>query len=96
MAPDNNIKYDAVTVHFTDESPPVVVERVLELAKSCFPSSGDPALQIIDIPTIPTGGGLFDMKLNLFRPSEVDYLLLEDGEEKTTAEIDEIFEEWEW
>jgi hypothetical protein len=46
----------------------VVVERVSDLVKSCFPGSGDPALQIIDMPPLPIGGELFDMELNLIPP----------------------------
>ena len=96
MTPDSKITYDAVIVHFTDESKPVVVERVSDLVKSCFPGSRDPALQIIDIPTLPTGGGLFDMEVNLFRPAEVDHLVLKKGEQTETARLEDLFEDWDW
>jgi hypothetical protein len=96
MARDSKITYDAVAVHFTDESDPVVIERVSDLVKSCFPGSRDPALQVIDIPTLPTGGGLFDMEVNLFRPAEVDHLVLKKGDKTETARLEDLFEDWDW
>lgn len=91
------VKYDKVTVHFVGEQEPMVVEQVSELAKSHFPESGEPALQIIDVPPGPaTGGGLFDLTLYLANPAEVDHLVLQEGKEKRTAELEELFPEWEW
>jgi hypothetical protein len=31
--------------------------------------------------------------LNLARPSEIDYLVLQEGEEERTAEVEDLFEE---
>ncbi|MBB4091472.1 hypothetical protein [Salinibacter ruber] len=125
------IRYDKVTVHFQGETSPMVVRGVAELAKSRFPGSGDPALQIIKAPSSPEGGpgagsegsfgggsgggsregskgnsggdsgqvfagGLFNLELNLARPSEIDYLVLQNGEEKREAEVEDLFEEWDW
>jgi hypothetical protein len=97
------IKYDKVTVHFEGDTDPMVVRGVAELAKSHFPESGDPALQIIEAPSSPAGGsgrafagGLFNLELNLARPSEIDYLLLQEGEEERTAELEDLFGEWDW
>ena len=82
----------------------MVVCGVAELAKSRFPGSGDPALQIIKVPfSLEEGsggdsgqafaGGLFNLELNLARPSEIDYLVLQEGEEERTAEVEDLFEE---
>ncbi|MCS3635988.1 hypothetical protein GGP57_003333 [Salinibacter ruber] len=94
------IRYDKVTVHFQGETSPMVVRGVAELAKSHFPESGDPALQIIEVPSRPAGKaltkGLFDLELNLARPSEIDYLVLQEGEEKRKAEVEDLFEDWDW
>lgn len=95
------VKYDRVTVYFKGEKEKMVVEKVSELAKSHFPGSGEPALQIIEVPSgpieeSPMGGGLFDMSLNLANPSEIDFLLLEEGGEKRTAQPEELFEDWSW
>ncbi|MCS3629256.1 hypothetical protein GGP53_003136 [Salinibacter ruber] len=125
------IRYDKVTVHFQGETSPMVVRGVAELAKSRFPGSGDPALQIIKAPSSPEGGpggspgggsgggseggskgnsgrdsggdsgqvfagGLFNLELNLARPSEIDYLVLQEGEERREAEVEDLFEEWDW
>ncbi len=125
------IRYDKVTVHFQGETSPMVVRGVAELAKSRFPGSGDPALQIIKAPSSPEGGpgggseggfgggseggsregskgnsgrdsgqvfagGLFNLELNLARPSEIDHLVLQEGEKERTAEVEDLFEEWDW
>ncbi len=121
------IRYDKVTVHFQGETSPMVVRGVAELAKSRFPGSGDPALQIIKAPSSPEGGpgggpgggseegfgggskgnsggdsgqafagGLFNLELNLARPSEIDHLVLQEGEKERTAEVEDLFEEWNW
>jgi hypothetical protein len=101
------IRYDKVTVHFQGETSPMVVRGVAELAKSRFPGSGDPALQIIKAPSSSEGGsggdsgqvfagGLFNLELNLARPSEIDYLVLQEGEERREAEVEDLFEEWDW
>jgi hypothetical protein len=105
------IRYDKVTVHFQGETSPMVVRGVAELAKSRFPGSGDPALQIIKAPSSPEegpgggsggdsgqafAGGLFNLELNLARPSEIDYLVLQNGEERREAEVEDLFEEWDW
>ena len=94
------VRYDKVTVHFEGKTDPMVVRGVAELAKSHFPESGDPALQIIEVPSRPAGEaltkGLFDLELNLARPSEIDYLVLQEGEEKRKAEVEDLFEEWDW
>ncbi len=125
------IRYDKVTVHFQGETSPMVVRGVAELAKSRFPGSGDPALQIIKAPSSPEGGpgggseggfgggseegsregskgnsggdsgqvfagGLFNLELNLARPSEIDYIVLQEGEERREAEVEDLFEEWDW
>ncbi len=113
------IRYDKVTVHFQGETSPMVVRGVAELAKSRFPGSGDPALQIIKAPSSPEegygggsggssrgdsggdsgqvfAGGLFNLELNLARPSEIDYLVLQEGEERREAEVEDLFEEWDW
>ncbi|MCS3639896.1 hypothetical protein [Salinibacter ruber] len=109
------IRYDKVTVHFQGETSPMVVRGVAELAKSRFPGSGDPALQIIKAPSSPEegygggfgggsggdsgqafAGGLFNLELNLARPSEIDYLVLQEGEEKREAEVEDLFEDWDW
>ncbi|WP_219770349.1 hypothetical protein [Salinibacter ruber] len=109
----------------------MVVRGVAELAKSRFPGSGDPALQIIKAPSSPEGGpgggsegsfgggseggsregskgnsggdsgqvfagGLFNLELNLARPSEIDYLVLQEGEKRREAEVEDLFEEWDW
>lgn len=95
LGPD--VKYDTVTVHFIDEGrEPMVVRRVTRLAKSIFPGSREPALQIIDDPVRPVGESLFDVDLILVRPSEIDHLVLQEGEEKRTAELEDLFEEWNW
>ncbi|MFB6248151.1 MAG: hypothetical protein ABEL97_06250 [Salinibacter sp.] len=90
------VKYDKVTVHFTGETEPMVVEQVLEIAKSHFPGSQDPAVQIIDAPDPMTGGSLFDLTLNLADPADVDHLVLQAGEEERTAELEDLFPEWDW
>ncbi|WP_259076990.1 hypothetical protein [Salinibacter ruber] len=109
------IRYDKVTVHFQGETSPMVVRGVAELAKSHFPESGDPVLQIIEAPSSseedpgggPGGGpggnpgqafaeGLFNPKLNLARPSKIDSLVLQEGEERREAEVRDLFEEWDW
>lgn len=91
------VKYDKVTVHFVGEQEPMVVEQVSELAKSHFPGSREPALQIIDVPPSPaTGGSLFDLTLNLADPSEIDYLVLQEGEEEKVAHVEDIFDQWDW
>lgn len=95
-SPEEMVKYDKVTVHFTGDREPMVVEQVTELAKSHFPGSGKPALQIIDAPLEPTGGGLFDLELNLADPSEIDHLVLQEGEEKRVARLEEVFPQWDW
>jgi|APHM01.1.fsa_nt_gi hypothetical protein len=80
------VRYEKVTVHFEGETEPMVVRGVAELAKSHFPESGDPALQIIEVPSGPVGGslaeGFFDLELNLARPSKIDYLVLQEGEKE--------------
>jgi len=96
MSPDKRVKYDKVTVHFEGEREPIVVERVRRLAKSIFPGSRDPALQIIDDPIRPVGESLFDVDLILVRPSEIDHLVLQEGEEKRVAHLEDIFEDWNW
>ncbi|MCS3860120.1 hypothetical protein GGP89_003531 [Salinibacter ruber] len=100
-----------MTVHFQGETSPMVVRGVAELAKSHFPGSGDPALQIIKAPSSHEEGseegsgrdsgqaftgGLFNLELNLARPSEIDYLVLQEGEERREAEVEDLFEEWDW
>jgi len=94
------IRYDKVTVHFKGDTDPMVVRGVAELAKSHFPGSGDPALQIIEVPSRPVGEaltkGLFDLELNLARPSEIDYLVLQEGEKKRKVELEDLFEDWDW
>jgi hypothetical protein len=62
MAPEEMVKYDKVTVHFTGETEPMVVEQVAEIAKSHFPGSGDPPLQIIDLSLDPTTGTVFSSR----------------------------------
>jgi hypothetical protein len=78
----------------------MVVRGVAELAKSHFPGSGDPALQIIEVPSSPVGEaltkGLFDLELNLARASKIDHLVLQEGEEKREAKVEDLFEEWDW
>jgi hypothetical protein len=96
MASEKMIKYDKVTVHFTGEREPMVVTQVAELAKSHFPGSREPALQIIDAPPGPATGSLFEMKLNLADPSEIDHLVLKEGEEERVAHVEELFPEWDW
>lgn len=95
------VKYDRVTVFFKGEREKMVVEKVSGLAKSHFPESGEPALQIIEVPSgpieeSPMGGRLFDMSLNLAKPSEIDCLLLEKGGEERTAQPEDLFEDWSW
>jgi hypothetical protein len=91
------VKYDKVTVHFTSETEPMVVEQVAEIAKSHFPGSGDPAVQINDVPLGPTtGDSLFDLTLNLADPSEIDYLVLQEGKEERVVRVRDLFDEWEW
>jgi len=51
MCSEERVKCDKVTVHLKGEKEPMVVERVCWLAKSIFPGSREPALQIIDVPT---------------------------------------------
>lgn len=88
------VEYDKVTVHFTDETELMVVEQVTEIAKSHFPGSCGPAVQIIDLPLGPTtGGALFDLTLNLTDPSEIDYLVLQ---EERVAWVRDLFGDWEW
>lgn len=101
MAREEMVKYDKVTVHFEGEREPMVVEQVSELAKSHFPGSRKPALQIIDVPSgpmegSPIGGGLFDLELNLARPSEIDHLVLQEGEEERIAYLEDLFGDWDW
>jgi hypothetical protein len=91
------VKYDKVTVHFVGDREPMVVEQVSELAKSHFPRSGEPALQIIDVPPGPsTGGSLFDLTLNLADPAKIDYLVLQEGEEERIADLEDIFDQRDW
>lgn len=95
------VKYDKVTVHFKEGREKMVVEKVSGLAKSHFPESGAPSLQIIEVPSgpiteSPLGGSLFDMRLNLARPSEIEYLLLEKDGEQRRAKVEDLFAEWNW
>lgn len=101
MAPEGMVKYDKVTVHFVGDEEPMVVEQVSEIAKSRFPGSGKPALQIIDVPTEPIGGlffdtGRFDVELNLADPAEIDHLVLKEGENERVADVEDLFDEWDW
>ena len=96
MCSEERVKCDKVTVHLKGEKEPMVVERVCWLAKSIFPGSRESALQIIDVPTGTRGGGLFDVDLILVRPDEIGCLVLEDGEEKRTARLEDLFDEWDW
>lgn len=97
MALGPEVKYNKVTVHFIDDGrEPMVVRRVTRLAKSIFPGSREPALQIIDDPLRPVGESLFDVDLILVRPSEVDHLVLQEGEEERIAYLEDLFGEWEW
>jgi hypothetical protein len=91
------VKYDKVTVHFKGETEPMVVEQVAEIAKSHFPGSCGPAVQIIDVPLDPTmGDSLSDLTLNLADPSEIDYLVLQEGKEERVVRVRDLFDEWEW
>lgn len=99
MSSEGRIKYDKVTVCFEGDREPMVVRQVTEIAKSHFPGSREPALQIIDAPTEPGstsifGTGLFDVELNLARPSEIDHLILQEGEEERVAHVEDLFEQW--
>jgi len=58
------VKYDKVTAQFIGGAGPMVVEQISGLAKSHFFRSRNPVVQVIDVPLGPTGGGLFDLKLN--------------------------------
>jgi len=90
------VKYDQVTVHFTSDREPMVVAQVAEIAKSHSPGSGDPALQIIDLPLDPTTGqSLFDLTPNLADPSQIDYLVLQERVEERVASVEDLFSEWE-
>jgi hypothetical protein len=88
------VKYDKVTVHFVGDREPMVVEQVSEIAKSRFPGSGKPALQIIDVPTEPIGGLFFDT--GRFDPAEIDHLVLKEGENERIADVEDLFDEWDW
>ena len=95
------VKYDRVTVHFKDEKEPMVVRHVSKIARSHFPGSQEPALQIIDVPFRPTTGSLmgekfFDLELNLARPSEIDYLVLQEGDEERVVHLEDLFDQWDW
>lgn len=94
------IKYTKVTVYFEDKAEPMVVRDASRIARSRFPGSGDPALQIIKAPSKPMvetlKEGLFDLELNLARPSNIDYLVLQEGKERRTVELKDLFEEWDW
>lgn len=96
MALGPRVKYEKVTVHFVGEREPMVVERVTELAKSIFPGSHEPALQIIDVPLKPKSRGFFDVDVILVRPSKVDHLVLQEGEEEKVVYLKDLFEQWDW
>jgi hypothetical protein len=36
------------------------------------------------------------LKLNLAAPSKIDHLVLQEGKEERTAEVEELFPEWDW
>jgi hypothetical protein len=87
-------KYDKVTVHFTSETEPMVVEQVAEIAKSYSPGSYSPAVQIIDVPLDPAmGGSLLDLTLNPADPSEIDYLVLQEEKEERIVRVRDLFDE---
>ena len=84
------VTYDSVTVHYrSEEEEPFTVERVIRLADSFFPGSGQRALQVIDDPRKGPVGGLFDVDLILIPPEEISHLVLRKGEKETTVTVEE-------
>jgi hypothetical protein len=73
-----------------------VGKKRIGMSPRLFPGSQVPALQTIDDPIRPVGESLFEVDLILVRPSEIDHLVLQEGEEKRVAHLDDIFEEWNW
>ena len=83
--------YDSVTIHFTAAGKePVTIDRVIDLVKSRFPGSGDRALQVLDDPLKDLSLGLFEVKVLLFHPEEIDHLVLREGKEETIASVEEV------
>lgn len=91
MPQGQRITYDSVTIHFRDEAAdPVTIDRVIDLVDSRFPGSGDRALQVIDDPTKDLSVGLLETKVFLFRPEEIDRLVLRAVEEEVTPAVEEV------
>jgi hypothetical protein len=42
------------------------------------------------------GDSLSDLTLNLADPSEIDYLVLQEGKEERVVRVRDLFDEWEW
>jgi len=88
---EERITYESVTIHFREEGrDPMTVSRVMSLVESCFPGSGERALQVIDDPRKRPSEGLFEATLILIRPDEIDRLVLQDGAETKTVSAEEI------
>ncbi|WP_103027176.1 hypothetical protein [Salinibacter altiplanensis] len=84
------VTYDSVTVHYqAGGEEPFTVERVIRLADSFFPGSGERALQVIDDPRKGPVGGLFDVDLILIPPEKISHLVLRKGEKVTTVTAEE-------
>jgi len=76
----------------TDERQPLVVERVAVLAKSIFPGSGDPALQVIDTPLDPIyGGDVRPEAQSRPPPRSTPRCFREEGR---VAELEDVFDGW--
>ena len=85
------LTYGSVTVHFEAEAEePVTIDRVTDLVNSRFLDSGNRALYVIDDPLKDLSLGLLEVKVLLFRPDEIEHLVLREGKKETTASVEEV------
>ena len=86
----HSVTYDSVTVHYrARDEEPMTVSRVIRLADSFFPGSGERVLQVIDDTRKGPVGGLFNVDLILIPPEEISHLVLRKGEKETTVTVEE-------
>lgn len=86
------VEYDAVIVHYTDDREPRVVDCVTDFAKSRHLRTGEEALQILHQSCEGEGRNTGTL---VFKPldvplSEIDHLVVHDGQGKTVVEPTEL------
>lgn len=88
------LEYDTVTVHYTDEREPRVVDCVTDFAKSRHLQTGDEALQILHQSCAgeSRNTGILVVKPLEVPLAEIDHLVLREGGEEAVVEPDELIE----